>query len=327
MGMGGASIAVVNDETALLLNPAALGKLRDHFVTVFDPEIALGSQVERVAGLNFLKTQDPQSTLDMLNAGNQSRYLSTRAQIFPSVVFQNFGLGFFGRQTMNGQIDSESGQFEYNSLQDYSIVSGLSFRFWQGRIKLGANARVTNRTEIRGEFDPAATDLDKNNLSREGVGIGTDLGLIFTAPLQWLPTLSLVWRDVGSTQYTWRKGLLLNKAEDEVPGRTEESLDVALAIFPIASKYARWTWTIEYRDVLSASEADQFLSRLHGGGEINIADSIFIRAGANQGYWTGGLELATPGVQFQVATYGTEIGSANQRREDRRYNFKVSYRF
>ena len=29
LGMGGASIAVVNDETALLLNPAALGKLSD----------------------------------------------------------------------------------------------------------------------------------------------------------------------------------------------------------------------------------------------------------------------------------------------------------
>jgi hypothetical protein len=29
LGMGGASLAVTNDETALLLNPAALGKLRN----------------------------------------------------------------------------------------------------------------------------------------------------------------------------------------------------------------------------------------------------------------------------------------------------------
>ena len=30
-GMGGAQIATVNDETALLVNPAGLGKLRDFY--------------------------------------------------------------------------------------------------------------------------------------------------------------------------------------------------------------------------------------------------------------------------------------------------------
>ena len=33
LGMGGASVGVVNDETALLLNPAGMGKLRNAFVT------------------------------------------------------------------------------------------------------------------------------------------------------------------------------------------------------------------------------------------------------------------------------------------------------
>ncbi len=39
LGMGGAGVATVNDETALLVNPAALGKLRDVFVTIVDPEV------------------------------------------------------------------------------------------------------------------------------------------------------------------------------------------------------------------------------------------------------------------------------------------------
>src|SRR5437868_6172705 len=37
--MGGAQIATTNDETALLINPAGLGKLRDFYGTLFDPEI------------------------------------------------------------------------------------------------------------------------------------------------------------------------------------------------------------------------------------------------------------------------------------------------
>ena len=38
---GGAGIAVVNDETAMLINPAGLGKLRDYIFTIADPEIEI----------------------------------------------------------------------------------------------------------------------------------------------------------------------------------------------------------------------------------------------------------------------------------------------
>ena len=50
LAMGGAAIAVVNDETALLVNPAALGKLRDQFITIIDPEVEQGINNERVFG-------------------------------------------------------------------------------------------------------------------------------------------------------------------------------------------------------------------------------------------------------------------------------------
>ena len=50
MGMGGASIAVVNDETALLANPAGLGKLRDYIITVADPEVDVGSKTQAIIG-------------------------------------------------------------------------------------------------------------------------------------------------------------------------------------------------------------------------------------------------------------------------------------
>lgn len=42
LGMGGSSVAVANDETALIVNPAALGRLRDFYGTIFDPEAEAG---------------------------------------------------------------------------------------------------------------------------------------------------------------------------------------------------------------------------------------------------------------------------------------------
>ena len=38
LGMGGAYVTTVNDETAIYSNPAGQGKVRDLFLTLIDPE-------------------------------------------------------------------------------------------------------------------------------------------------------------------------------------------------------------------------------------------------------------------------------------------------
>src|SRR5688572_13421343 len=63
LGMGGAQVAVVNDETALLVNPAGLGKLRDYFITIADPELDIGAQAEEIAGTDILGMGNPQKAL------------------------------------------------------------------------------------------------------------------------------------------------------------------------------------------------------------------------------------------------------------------------
>ena len=83
LGMGGASSAVVNDETALLLNPAGLGKLRNYFVTVADPELELGADTQSMVELDIMAFMDPQDTLDAAKTKPGKRF-HQRAQLFPS---------------------------------------------------------------------------------------------------------------------------------------------------------------------------------------------------------------------------------------------------
>src|SRR5690606_32034891 len=104
MGMGGAIIAVVNDETALLSNPAALGKLRDSFITVFDPEIEGNMNVERLLGVDFYKATDPQFVLDKLK-DNPGKRLHTKAQVFPSLIFPNFGIGLHTKYIVDAEVN------------------------------------------------------------------------------------------------------------------------------------------------------------------------------------------------------------------------------
>lgn len=326
MGMGGAIIAVVNDETALLSNPAALGKLRDSFITVFDPEIEGNMNVERLLGVDFYKATDPQFVLDKLK-DNPGKRLHTKAQVFPSLIFPNFGIGLHTKYIVDAEVNEPGTAYEYNYLNDWSVVTGFNFRFFNGIMKVGANLRYTNRTEVkRADIDPSSTDLAIRNLASEGVGIGSDVGVILAAPVKLLPTLALVWRDVGNTSYALQEGMF-NSTEGR-PETVKNTLDVALAMFPIHGKRVRSSWTVELRDVLTEdSENETLMRRLHAGFELNLADAFFLRAGANQKYWTAGFEMAMMNYQFQAATYGEEIGTKDEPREDRRYVLKFSYRF
>jgi hypothetical protein len=63
------------------------------------------------------------------------------------------------------------------------------------------------------------------------------------------------------------------------------------------------------------------------GIEFNTRDIFFFRMGYNQRYLTGGFEIASENVVWQVTSYGEEIGTQAAPREDRRLNMKLAVRF
>jgi hypothetical protein len=330
LGMGGAGIAVVNDETALLTNPAGLGKLRDYFVTVADPEIEIGSDNTAFFPTDQQKSFDLQEVLNAAReTENIGKRLHTKAQVFPSFVVPNFGFGFLGKAEMDAEVtEANTADFDVRYNNDYAFVAGFNFRIWDGRIKVGVNTRIINRTNITATLSSSATDLKVNEIATEGIGIASDVGVILTAPWDWLPTLSAVARDMGDTTYDLRNGLFTDADDSRRPEPTKQSLDAAVALFPIVGKRTRMTWTAEYRDVLTAGDEEDSMKRVHTGFELNFRDAFFVRGGMNQRYWTAGLELAVANYQLQLASYGEEIGTGpDATRESRRYILKFAYRF
>lgn len=325
LGMGGAGVAVVNDETALLVNPAGLGKLRDYFITLIDPEGDVGQDTERVMGTDILKVTDPQEVLNRALLTPDKR-VHSRGQVFPSVVVPNFGIGVFGKNEVNAELDTATNLFSYDYTNDYALVAGFNFRLFNGIIKLGVTGRAVNRTEVRRtDIDPSSTTLSLKTLAASGLGVGADGGLMITAPIAWLPTIAGVYRDIGRTSYALRDGMFLNTTER--PTSTPETIDGAISISPILGKRFRSTWTVEYRDAMNVYEETDATRRVHGGVEFNYADAFFLRAGMNQRYWTAGLELAIVNYQFQVASYGEDVGDSVTHIPDRRYVAKFAFRF
>jgi hypothetical protein len=325
--MGGAQIAVVNDETALIANPAALGKLRETYVTILDPELDMGQNaLSMYSGGNITNPLDPSQVINGVNS-NKAQYYHARAQVFPSIVGHNFGFGIFGRQELDMQENSAGTSVNTYYTQDVAALLGFNLRFFDGRIKLGVVGKAIDRIQINNTAIPVSgTTWTPAALASEGAGVGTDVGLILTAPWKYLPTLSAVARDVGDTQFTAGKNLLLTTST--IPTRINHDYDVAVALFPIHTNRSRSSITFEEQQVLAAQTSLDPTRYYHFGYEFNLADVLFIRAGMNGRYYTAGFEISSEHFQIMGTTYGVDVGTAGTSNvEDRRYVGKVAFRF
>ncbi|MDX9730745.1 MAG: hypothetical protein RBT63_03150 [Bdellovibrionales bacterium] len=327
LGMGGVYVNTVNDETAILTNPAGLGKLRDTTWTLVDPELhGAFTNTDIVNYTNIFDAVSAQGLLDRLNQARGKNW-HARLQMFPSVVTTNFGIGLLAKYDYNARVDENGTNYRLDYVNDWALALAYNFRFLSGVLKVGVTGRIVNRSEVHADLDPNSTGLEMRSLEAEGLGVAGDVGAILTAPVAGLPSLGVTVRDVGTTSYNLRPGLF--NVTTARPRDTLQSVDVGLSVQPIMANRMRTTFAIEYHGVTTPLDPDHedFLKRTHVGMELNAADFFFLRAGANQGYWTAGAEFATERFQLQLASYGEELGSPTARIEDRRWVAKFSLRF
>lgn len=331
LGMGGATIAVVNDETALYNNPAALGKLRNFYGTVLDPEVDVSSNWNSIYTARAFSQPFSISDVGASMAASHKDYYFARAQAMPSFVAKNFGIAVMSKYQMAGQSDSTGANLDLFYRNDTSILLGYNLRLFDGRIKIGFTGKIIDRIELDETSLSVASGLGDTTLMnagklKEGVGVGADIGLILAAPWTLIPTISAVLRDVGNTSYDQAHDVMLSGTTTR-PTMSTQDLDVAVALFPIHGNGVRSAFTAEYTHVLTASKETDSAKLIHAGWELNISDTLFLRAGYNQRYFTGGLEISTEHFQWQLASYGAEVGTSASTKEDRRTVMKVAWRF
>jgi hypothetical protein len=323
--MGGAAAAVVDDQTALFINPSGLGKIRGSYFTpvnlMLDTNVNTFNAATQTGSTLGLFT-NPQT---MLAAAQSSPYnhMHAEAQTLPSFVTTNFGIGLYSKYQMDSVLNPASNQFTLNYFNDDGAVIGYCFRLFDGRLKLGASGKVINRVYVNQVLPGTSSNLSFSQLAEEGTGAGWDASAMLTGPWAWLPTATVVAHDVGNTYFNLGNGIFYKTGVK--PPQQEQVVNGALAIFPIHGNRVRSSFTVEWQDIAN-SYTDVWRS-VHGGWELNISDIYFLRAGVNEHYWTAGLEIDFGHAQLQLASYGEDIGTNTNPQEDRRYVAMYGIRF
>ena len=328
--MGGAMIAVANDETALLANPAGLGRLRDVYGTMIDPELEMSNTAIRA--YNKKAFTEPLSLKDISDSmlTQTGDVYTARQQIMPSFVARNFGIAILKKTDLQVRANSATSVDAFYR-DDVGVLLGFNLRLFEGRIKIGVTGKLISRNEVdEVAIDPTAQSMSLKSLASaglatSGMGFGFDTGIIMTAPWTWLPTIAAVYRDVGGMSFTQDALLPLSGAGE--PAQVKGDVDVGVSLFPIHSNNLRSTIALEYRGLLTQSDQEDKAKLMYAGYEANYNDFMFFRAGYHQRYWTAGFELASERAQLQLSSYGEEIGTRDNPKEDRRWAVKLVYRF
>lgn len=141
-------------------------------------------------------------------------------------------------------------------------------------------------------------------------------------------TFSLVARNVLGSNFTKQK--LINKDATEAP----EKLNT---VFDVGSQYEFATFgsltlraMIDFKN-LNHKQATTMEKVTHAGVEFDYSPSGWFktqfRAGLNQTYFTAGTTLLLGIFNIEAATYGEEVGTANNKLENRVYAAKLGMNF
>lgn len=323
LGMGGAFVAVSNDENALLFNPAGLADIKTSRFTFPLPQVAFNAKALGMymdaADTDFDSVDE---TADFLrkNMGDTG-YIS--GGFFPAYVRPNFGFGI----VVNGSASTTPKNPLYprlniESVQDAAACVGIAYPLLGGEFLMGVGAKYVFRKSLDREYTvPEITSGDfKETLKDdfdEGSGVLVDTGLIYKIGSY----------KVAGTPGTVQVGISANNLVGDDLGDAAD-LDPHVDLGFSTRIGEDLLLALDYVDITGdMGDDDNAGKRIHMGVEYQVKPGVALRAGLNQGYPTVGIGLAAKRVVFDIATYAEEKGLYAGQKDDRRYVFRLGLTF
>lgn len=333
LGMGGAFTAVADDENAMFYNPAGLNGIKGFGgVSILNPYVEASKNIKPF--YNDVKNLADASGADQTRLASQlledwlGKHLHLRAGMFPNVTMHNFGIGFLGQASFDGEVHNPlsgpgprgRGTLEVRGGYDLALVASGAYGFtvMNNPLMVGVTGKLINRRLL----DKAYTTRDlveQNGIDlsgdlKNGNGIGFDLGAIYSLPVFLEPAVGLSLQNIGD----------VNMGD---AGKLEQQLNLGAALHPPIG-FGKLLVAFDIVDLTNQLGEDHDLAkRLNLGLEYKLPVILALRAGLHQGYPSYGLTADLWFMKLSYAYYIEEIGAYAGQLPDRRNMAQISFGF
>lgn len=354
MGMGDAFIANANDYSALFYNPAALAK-RDSGQLNMSLEVGASANfpgfykdIDDLQKKTFVNdTEKYNAYADFLKKYYGNTFF-VRTGLFEAIWARpGWAIGFIPLDfTLEYQIHNQAAPaLNVRAYADTTLAYGYGADMkgnYGGRLSWGSTLKFINRGYANRQVNALDLVADSKTLKqedlRDGYTVDADVGFLYTPdiPSEGLfsifqlakPTFGLVGRNLADYGFG-QSFKLINKTQVEAPEKLNRVFDVG-AKFEYPSF---WIFggrgEVDFRDL---GHPNNTLRRsFHLGFEFDWTVTSWwkghYRVGVNQGYPTAGISALLFVFNLDVATYGEDVGSFDNPKENRVYILKTNLDF
>jgi hypothetical protein len=328
--MGGASVAMVEDEQSIFLNPAGLAAVKRTTVNYVVIDIEASS--DTIASASDL------STFNNFNPSTINRLIGKdvygRAQISPSIVMPSFGLGVIADQQVSllaKNLNLPQVTVGYQTTYGFQFAYGTTIRSGgrrrgraggrggggRGELRVGVAGKVLWR---RGGYRllpfSQLINVSQDTLTAitgtYGIGFGADLGTQYIFNLSGAVQLSagMALSNIG--------GMAFSSGADSQPGAAAFGLGLK---YKVSRFGARLAW--DYRNAFA--DAD-WRKKTHVGLALDIP--VFtLYAGLNQMKYSYGIGFDLWLFQITAVSYAEELGAILDLDTERRYLLQLALKF
>jgi hypothetical protein len=320
LGMGDAGINTERGAYAVFYNPAniAAKDTGTHFQAVnfqLDGDGALLAQGKPV---NFTNLQSLYSDLK----NNTNTYAGGRYSVYPNITMRNFSIGMLYESNQGAEVRASDGALRVKARDRFAPTAALSYRLLSGILRLGASAQLLTVGDADAVDLAPGSGLDYKQFINSGTGLDFTGGVTLTLPFRFLPSFSVVARNVGTTRYTHSS--VIKFGDGSTLPDTPMTFDAATSLSIYLARRFEMKVEGDYRDVENKLEGGRF-RHVFAGAEFLIYDILRLRAGIQHGYPTFGMSLVTRRASLDLAMYSEELNDRLRGEQDTRYVLQYTW--
>jgi hypothetical protein len=308
---------------ALFANPAGIAKIRKPSVELLN--------------VRFSGTQDYFANFGTSSAkvNSLSSYSSTLTKkagsdqgigyhLAPAIGFRGFAIGAVYSKDVSAY--AQDGNIHYHARYQLIPAAGFGLRLASGVIRLGYSIQYVMKAQGDLSQSASTTPLGYNEGLKQGSALSHTAGFALTLPFQYLPSFTLVARNIMGTKYSTQSSYkMASNPSTSAPATEKMSIDLGVLFQPKVGGGGVFNMTGEYKDLLGSSHAS-VLAKIATGIEFNFRETFYLRGGIGYGYPTAGLGLRTKKSEFSMAWTSDELGSSYRSEREIRTTFQYQTR-